>query len=128
MPLLYAIIGGGIGSGLRYLMTDWTHKQTAGVFPWGTLWVNLIGSCLIGILWELSERVSIAPDLRVFVLVGILGGFTTFSSYALETINLFRAGETGYAFINIITTNVLGLVLVVAGVILSKELLSFMLK
>lgn len=128
MPLLYAIIGGGIGSGLRYLMTDWTHKQAAGVFPWGTLWVNLIGSCIIGILWELSERISISPDLRIFVLVGILGGFTTFSSYALETINLFRAGETGYALVNIIATNVLGLLLVVAGVIISKEVLSVILK
>lgn len=128
MPLVYAIIGGGIGSGLRYLMTDWTHKQVAGVFPWGTLWVNLIGSLVIGVLWDLSERISIAPDLRIFVLVGILGGFTTFSSYALETINLVRAGETGYALINIIATNMLGLMLVVAGVILSKELLSLVLK
>ncbi len=128
MPLLYAIIGGGIGSGLRYLMTDWTHKQAAGVFPWGTLWVNLLGSFIIGILWELSERISIAPDLRVFVLVGILGGFTTFSSYALETIHLFRAGETGYALVNIITANLLGLVLVVAGVVISKQILSLLLK
>ena len=128
MPLLYAIIGGGIGSGLRYLMTDWTHKHVAGVFPWGTLWVNLIGSFVIGILWEVSERVSVAPDLRIFVLVGILGGFTTFSSFALETINLLRAGETGYALINIITTNMLGLLLVVAGAVLSKELLATVLK
>lgn len=128
MPLVYAIIGGGIGSGLRYLMTDWTHKQVAGVFPWGTLWVNLIGSLIIGVLWDLSERISIAPDLRIFVLVGILGGFTTFSSYALETINLLRAGETGYAFINMIATNMLGLLLVITGVILSKELLSLMLQ
>ncbi|MDD5492012.1 MAG: fluoride efflux transporter CrcB [bacterium] len=128
MPLLYAIIGGGIGSGLRYLMTDWTHKHAAGIFPWGTLWVNLIGSCIIGILWELTERISIASDLRIFVLVGILGGFTTFSSYALETINLFRAGEAGYALINIIATNILGLILVVAGVVLSKGILSVILK
>jgi len=109
-------------------MTDWTHKHVAGVFPWGTLWVNLIGSFVIGILWEVSERVSVAPDLRIFVLVGILGGFTTFSSFALETINLLRAGETGYALINIITTNMLGLLLVVAGAVLSKELLATVLK
>ncbi len=128
MPLVYAIIGGGIGSGLRFLMTDWTHKHVAGVFPWGTLWVNLIGSFVIGVLWEISERVSVAPDLRVFVLVGILGGFTTFSSYALESITLLRAGETGYALINIIATNMLGLVLVVAGAMLSKEMLSWALK
>lgn len=128
MPLLYVIIGGGIGSGFRYLMTDWTHKQAAGVFPWGTLWVNLIGSLIIGSLWELSERISIAPDLRIFVLVGILGGFTTFSSFALETINLLREGETGYALINIFATNILGLLLVIVGMFLSKELLSSMLK
>ena len=97
MPLVYAIIGGGIGSGLRFLMTDWTHKHVAGVFPWGTLWVNLIGSFVIGILWELTERISIAPDLRVFVLVGILGGFTTFSSFALETVSLLREGEADLA-------------------------------
>jgi CrcB protein len=109
-------------------MTDWTHKHVAGVFPWGTLWVNLIGSFVIGVLWEISERVSVAPDLRVFVLVGILGGFTTFSSYALESITLLRAGETGYALINIIATNMLGLVLVVAGAMLSKEMLSWALK
>ena len=128
MPLLYAIIGGGIGSGLRFLMTGWAHKHAAGVFPWGTLWVNLLGSFVIGVLWEISERVSVAPDLRVFVLVGILGGFTTFSSFALETINLLRDGEAGYALVNIITSNMLGLVLVVAGAILAKESLAIILK
>jgi fluoride exporter len=128
LPLLYVILGGGIGSGLRYLMTDWTHKHAAGVFPWGTLWVNMIGSLVIGIVWELSEHMTIAPNLRMFMLVGILGGFTTFSSFALETVNLLREGETGYALISIITTNMLGLLLVVAGVIISKELLSLIIK
>lgn len=128
MPLVYAIIGGGIGSGLRYLVTDWTHKQVTGMFPWGTLAVNLAGSFLIGMIWELSERISIPADLRIFMMVGILAGFTTFSSFALETINLLRDGETGYAMANILATNVFGLVMVAAGFIVSRELLALILK
>jgi CrcB protein len=82
--------------------------------------VNLVSAFAVGFLWELFERWVVSPNIRVFVFIGILGGFSTFSTYAMETINLAREGETALALSNIVISNVLGLILVYFGLIAAR--------
>ena len=96
------------------------------MFPLGTLLVNLIGSFIIGLAWGFFETNSFSPNLRAFLFIGVLGGFTTFSSFSLETMNLLRDGEFKIGIINILANNVLGIVLVFGGLFTSRELLSFL--
>ena len=109
--LFLAGIGGFIGSSLRYVATR--HFQPLGRsigFPYGTLAVNLIGCFLIGFLSQLAEsRGVFTADSRTFVFIGILGGFTTFSAFGHETMNLWRDGENTLALANIAAHLILGL-------------------
>jgi CrcB protein len=93
------------------------------VFPYGTLVVNLAGSFFIGLAWGLLENTHVSSNFRSFLFIGIFGGFTTFSSYSLETLNLLRDGEIKMGLINIFGSNVLGLLLVFLGFILSKSII-----
>lgn len=120
MKILALLAGGAIGTLLRYTLSGWTYRFFGEVFPWGTLMVNLVSAFAVGFLWELFERWVVSPNIRVFVLIGILGGFSTFSTYVLETINLAREGETALALSNIVISNVLGLVLVYFGFIAAR--------
>lgn len=115
--VLLAGVGGFIGSVLRYLLSGFVQHVTQNVsFPYGTLAVNLIGCLAIGFLSELAEARGIfTTETRVFVFVGILGGFTTFSSFGNETINLLRDGESLPALLNISLQIILGLGCVLAG-------------
>ena len=112
--------GGAIGTLARYSVSGLAYRFYNGTFPIGTLSVNLIGSFIIGFLWGIWETRNLSPNIRNFIFIGILGGFTTFSSYSLETMNLIKAGETKYALINIFGTNIFGLILVFLGYMLSK--------
>ena len=96
LRLLSIALGGALGSVLRYLLSRGVYQVMGSTFPWGTLSVNLVGSLAIGFLWALFETVTIAPEMRTFILVGILGGFTTFSSFTIETFNLFREGNRSW--------------------------------
>ncbi|MDH4028340.1 MAG: fluoride efflux transporter CrcB [Nitrospirota bacterium] len=116
--------GGAIGTLLRYSLSGLTHKALNSTFPWGTLSVNLAGSFIIGLLWGLFELGNLSPNARNFIFIGILGGFTTFSSFALENMNLFRDGEIRLAISNILASNILGLALVFAGFFLSKYIIN----
>lgn len=92
--LLYIALGGAIGSVCRYLLTKAIQHQWVGVFPWGTLVVNLIGCALIGLLYGLFEKHDIlSSDLRLLLTVGLCGGFTTFSTFMNESLLLMRSGE-----------------------------------
>jgi CrcB protein len=124
MKIVLLLTGGAIGTLARYALAGFTHKVYPGTFPMGTLAVNLLGSLVIGFLWGISESRNISPNYRSFVFIGLLGGFTTFSTYALETLNLLRDNEIRQAITNILTTNVLGLVLVFAGFLMAKGLLN----
>jgi CrcB protein len=87
--LLLVFLGGGIGSVCRYAMASVLQRNLPGPFPVGTFFVNLLGCFLIGLVGALGlERAAISPDARIFIMVGILGGFTTFSSFAWETLGL----------------------------------------
>ena len=121
--ILFILAGGAIGSVLRYSVSGISHKIFTGIFPYGTLVVNLVGSFFIGLAWGLLENTNISSNFRSFLFIGIFGGFTTFSSYSLETMNLLRDGEIKMGLVNILGSNILGLVLVFLGFILSKSII-----
>jgi CrcB protein len=110
-------LGGAVGSVSRYLLGTWIQAASQSIdFPYGTLTVNLIGCFVIGLLSQLAEaRGVFTPETRALVFFGVLGGFTTFSSFGNDTINLLRDGETFNALANIGTNVVLGLALVWLG-------------
>jgi CrcB protein len=114
---LVVLAGGGLGSLARYLTSTWMAGRFGPAFPWGTFTVNLAGSFLIGLIATLAdERGAITPQTRLLLVVGVLGGFTTFSSFSLETMRLAEQGELAPALLNVVGNVVLGLVAVVLGV------------
>lgn len=117
LSVFYVALGGALGSVSRYLLGTWTQSLSKSIdFPYGTLTVNLIGCFVIGFLSQLAEaRGVFTPESRAFVFVGILGGFTTFSSFGNDTINLLRDGETVNALANIGANVIFGLALVWLG-------------
>jgi CrcB protein len=110
-------IGGFIGSALRYLVGGWAQNFSRSLdFPYGTLTVNLIGCFVIGFLGQLAEARGIfASETRLLVVIGLLGGFTTFSSFGNDTLNLARSGQTLNALTNVAVNVVFGLLLVWMG-------------
>ncbi len=118
--LLLIGLGGAIGAVVRYVFSGIDYKFSGGVFPVSTIVVNLLGSLVIGFLWGMFEMVAVSSNVRMFIFIGILGGFTTFSTFALENFNLIRDGEHSIALVNIILSNVLGIGFVFLGYGLSK--------
>ena len=110
-------LGGAVGSVSRYLLGTWIQSASQSIdFPYGTLTVNLIGCFAIGFLSQLAEtRGVFTPEMRGLVFIGVLGGFTTFSSFGNDTLNLFRDGETVNALVNVGANVILGLALVWLG-------------
>ncbi|MGD8405280.1 MAG: fluoride efflux transporter CrcB [Anaerolineales bacterium] len=110
-------LGGFIGSALRYLIGGWTQSLSKSLdFPYGTLTVNLIGCFVIGFLGELAEARGIfTSEARLLVFIGLLGGFTTFSSFGNDTLNLARSGQMINALTNVVVNVVFGLLLVWMG-------------
>ena len=116
-------IAGLIGTLGRYWLSGFVARQYGETFPWGTLFVNVIGCFLAGSVFYLTEeRFLVSPTVRSAILIGLLGGFTTFSSFGLQTFTLMRDGQLGLATLNITISNLLGLVMVWAGYSLSKAL------
>jgi CrcB protein len=109
-------VGGFLGSVLRYLLSDLAQRWNQSGFPVGTLAVNVAGCLLVGVVWSLVEfRQWLNPELRIFITVGILGGFTTFSAFGYETFVLIRDGQYSWAAANVVANVVLGLAAVVTG-------------
>lgn len=115
--ILLVALGGALGSVSRYLLGTWTQSASQSIdFPFGTLSVNLIGCFVIGFLSQLAEaRGVFTSETRALVFFGVLGGFTTFSSFGNDTINLLRDGETVNALLNIGANVIFGLALVWLG-------------
>ena len=121
MKLLLIALGGAIGSTGRYLASAFVNRFThAHAIPWGTFTVNASGSFIIGLLWAIGEADLISNPLRYFLFIGVLGGYTTFSSFSIETMNLFRSGETGMALGYVLLSNVACIALAFAGFACAK--------
>jgi CrcB protein len=112
-----------VGANLRYLLSRLAAAELGSNFPYGTLFINIAGSIIVGffVIWS-SERVLIDPHWRLLVVVGFCGSFTTFSSYAFETMAYFDQGQWVLMFANILTNNVLCLVGALAGIMLARAI------
>ena len=121
--IIYIAVGGAIGAVLRYWVSGIAYSILGTTFPYGTLSVNVIGSFFIGIFFELLEETALSPDIRMLIFVGIFGAFTTFSSFSLETINLFRDGEIWLGSWNIILNNTLGIGSAIIGIFIAKYII-----
>ena len=118
--LLYIFIGGGTGSVLRYLLTIAIQRQTGTAFPWGTFAVNLLGCILIGVFYTLTARIHITNELRLLLTIGLCGGFTTFSTFSNESLQLLKSGFYPTFFAYVIGSVVLGIIGVMLGVWMSE--------
>lgn len=117
MPYLWVMVGSAIGGLLRYAITRFTLTISAGV-PYGTILINVLGSFVIGYFAAITlqgSRFASADNLRLFVMVGICGGFTTFSAFSLQTYYLLQEGAWGRALINVVASVALCMAAVAAG-------------
>jgi CrcB protein len=117
MPYLWVTAGSAIGGLLRYVLTRMTLTISAGI-PYGTILINVLGSFVIGYFAALtmhSGRYAVSDNVRLFVMVGVCGGFTTFSSFSLQTFTLLQEGAWGKALINVAASVVLCMAAVTAG-------------
>lgn len=114
-------LGGALGALLRYTVSDLAQNQMGdpflwGHFPWGTLAVNIIGSFLIGVLFQLFDQLIVSADLKLLLLTGGLGAFTTFSTYSLDTFHLIQDGKFGLGLFNLAISTLAGLIAVFLGI------------
>ena len=122
MKLLLLFAAGGLGTLLRYGISSLVQRHAGLSFPWGTFAVNMIGCFLFGVLWSVFEnRMDISREIRAVVLVGFLGGFTTFSSFAFEGVGLLREGALLPALGHLVGQNVVGLLLVWLGLTVGRH-------
>jgi len=114
-------IGGFFGAISRYLVSGIMTKWLGSHFPWGTLTVNLLGSLIMGFLFGLVQKhLLVSEQSKLVLMVGFLGSFTTFSSFALDNVKLFSASSYSAGIINISVQNITGILLVVLGVWLAS--------
>ena len=120
---LLVCAGGAFGTGARYLLGGWAQRTLGTGFPYGTLIINAIGSFLIVILMHLSiQRGVISPDLRVILTTGVMGGFTTYSTFNYETVRLLQDGALGLGALNILATVVVCLLAGGLGVLICRAI------
>ncbi len=121
---IWVLIGGALGTGCRYGLSSFIYSLIIKpTFPYANLIINVSGSFVIGLLAELFDRkILVSPVVRVALLTGVLGGYTTFSSFSLETLSLLRDGEWLLAFVNVAGSVMLGLFAVWMGVRLAQLL------
>ncbi len=122
MNFLFVGLGGALGAMLRYLTGNVVGSALGKIFPYGTLVANLAGAFLIGVLFVCLNKYSINENYNLLLVTGLLGGFTTFSSFTLDIAKLAQSGDYKLAILYFITTNVLGLLLVFSGIFLSSKL------
>jgi len=112
-----------LGANLRYLLSRFAMKEFGPVFPYGTLIINILGSFIVGLFvtWT-TERVLVDPRWRLLVVVGFCGSFTTFSSFAYESMSFFEQGQWGLMLANIFSNNLLCLGAALAGMAVARAL------
>lgn len=121
--LLLIGLGGFIGANLRYWMTGWVAERMGQTFPWGTLVINLSGSLLLAVFigWS-AQHVTLDPRVRMLVAIGFFGAYTTFSTYANESILLMESGDWLGAVSNVLGTNLVCLVGAIVGLAIGRQL------
>ncbi|MCE7028368.1 fluoride efflux transporter CrcB [Jiella avicenniae] len=121
--VLIVALGGGIGAALRHLSGMAAMRLLGAGFPYGTMFVNVLGSFVMGVFIELlARRFGASPDLRLFFATGVLGGFTTFSSFSLDTAFLYERGDLLLAAVYVIGSVVVGIAALFAGLALVRAL------
>jgi CrcB protein len=121
--LFWLALAGALGTLTRYSLAGAVQRFSGDEFPWGTLAVNLAGCFLAGMFWSIAEsRLSISSQIRVVILLGFMGAFTTFSAYALETGQLLRDAQWAWAFGNVAVQNVCGILLFLVGLRIGRFL------
>jgi CrcB protein len=120
MSLIYIVIGGGVGALLRYLTSQFVNNLYSKSFSLGTIFVNCVGALLIGFLINIFDMFGINSKFKLLIITGFLGGYTTFSTYSLETINYFINGNIKYGMLNILLNNILCIFFVLFGLWLNK--------
>jgi len=117
------MLGGALGAIARFMVSNAVANKLGSHFPYGTLTVNVLGSFVMGLLaLLLVERMQLDPLLRLGVFVGFLGAFTTFSTFSMETMNLFEQGQSLRALLNMFVSVLLSVFAVWLGVLLGKQL------
>ena len=120
---VYVFLGAGLGGALRYWGSDYVFKFLPPTFPYGTLFVNVLGSFIIGlVMFYLDSNQLINRELRIFLTTGFCGGLTTFSTFSFETINFLRDREFLYAGINVFVNVILTLLALFVAYKISKVL------
>jgi fluoride exporter len=120
LNVLLVAIGAAIGGVARYLIGGWLASLLGADFPWGTVFVNITGAFAIGVVLVLVQGGALPAGARPFVAVGILGGYTTFSTYSYETLELITDSNYGVAVINVFVQLILGFIGVYLGVVLGR--------
>lgn len=122
---LAVALGGAIGAAGRHLVSSWAIRLFGLNFPWGTLIVNVAGSFLMGVLIEAAAlRLNLTMEARAFLAVGILGGFTTFSTFALDAVTLFERGQLVPSFLYVVSSVVLAIGALFVGLALTRLVLT----
>ncbi|HEX6308558.1 MAG TPA: fluoride efflux transporter CrcB [Longimicrobiales bacterium] len=116
MVWLYIAVGGSVGAVARYGLSGWVQERAGFGFPWGTLIVNVTGSLLIGFAVRYLDAVRVTSDVRALLTIGLLGAFTTFSTYSYETVALLEDGAWGRAGLYTLGSVILGLAAVYLGI------------
>lgn len=120
--IIYIFLGGGTGSVLRYCIQLLMHERIMPYsFPWATFTVNLLGSFLIGLFYALSERFNLSFEVRLLLTTGLCGGFTTFSTFSNDGMNLLKGEFYGTFILYTLLSIVIGLVAVMAGGYIGKQ-------
>ncbi|PDS67757.1 fluoride efflux transporter CrcB [Rhizobium anhuiense] len=120
---LLVAVGGAIGSLLRYYVGQWALRLMGPAFPWGTLAVNVVGCFVIGVFAELiARKFNASVELRLLLITGFLGGFTTFSAFSLDAISLFERGEAVAGGVYIVASVGLSMAAVIAGLAVMRAL------
>jgi CrcB protein len=115
--------GGAVGAVLRYGVSNGIHAFAGRGFPYGTLTVNVLGCLVMGFLFVwLLDRLSNDLTLRAFLLIGLLGAFTTFSTFSIETLNLIESGQLAKALVNVLVSVVLCIAAAALGVLLARQI------
>jgi CrcB protein len=123
MTLVFIAVGGAAGAVSRYLLQGWVEELTGGRFPWGTFAVNISGSFFLGLVFALAmDRAIKSPEIRVPLMIGFIGSYTTFSTLMLESWRLVEEGDMLFMFGNLIGSVVVGMLAVVAGLAVGRLL------